>query len=206
MALDSYSGLKAEIADWTGKQDTTARVDTFIDLAESWLNKSLRTYEMETTNGSLTVSSGLITHPTDFLGWKNITTTSNGLRYQLQPISLEQRTFYDDGVAGRPLKYVVRGGSTVLVPTPDSSYIVEGTYYQKIPALGASVTQNWVLTSHPELYLFGALMAAEAFYKDDPRIQGWSQLAGEKLAETIQAYRNANFGQVPTMVVDAPVY
>lgn len=207
MALDSYAGLKTGIADFLGRSDTTASVDYMIDLCEAWLNENLRTHDMETTNGSMTASSGLIAHPSDFLGWKNLSVTSNGTRYQLQPLPLEGRSFYDDGNTDMPRYYTVRGGSTLLVPAPDSStYTYEGTYYQKIPALTDAASINWVLTNHPGAYLFGSLANAESFYKDDSRIPGWKSLAQEALMGILERAKKADLGQVPVMRYQGPVY
>lgn len=206
MALDSYSGLKTGIADFIARADTTAMVDYAIDLCEAWMNRKLRTHEMETTNGSLTVSSGVITHPADFLQWKQIGVTSNGVRLQLEPLALEQRSFYDDGTSDLPGWYSVRGGSTLLVPSPDATYTYDGTYYQKIPALSDTNTVNWVITNHPDLYLYGSLAQTEAFFTDDARIAGWKSFAEQAMNEVLEANAKKDFGQVPSMRVRGPVY
>ena len=46
MALDSYTNLKAEIADWLDRDDLTARIDTFIDLTEAKLAREIRVRAM----------------------------------------------------------------------------------------------------------------------------------------------------------------
>ena len=44
MALTTYSTLKAEIASYLNRDDLTTHLDTFIDLAESRLNRDLRCF------------------------------------------------------------------------------------------------------------------------------------------------------------------
>ena len=50
-------------------------------------------------------------------------------------------------------------------------------YYQRIPALSDTVTTNWLLEAHPDLYLYTTLGAAEAWLKNDPRLPVWQQAA-----------------------------
>ena len=206
MALDTYLGLIGEVGSWTGRADmSTARVDGFIDLTETWFNKHLRAQEMETTNGTLTYSGAVITHPGDWLAWKHLYVTSNGTRYRLKPISQEQKDSLDDGTTGPPAFYHVSGGGTRLVPTPDSTaYTISGTYFQKPPALGASQSTNWILTNHPDAYLFGVLAMMEGFVIDDPRIGTWKTLFQEAIVGIENNTANAS-RQVPTMRVDIDV-
>jgi hypothetical protein len=208
MALDSYVGLITAVGEFSQRSDmTTAKVDYFIDLAESYFNQNLRTHEMETTNGSFTYSSGAITNPSDFLGWKRLSVISNGQRYQLQPVAYEQNEMIDDGTTGIPRRYVVRGTSTLLRPTPDSSaYTIEGTYFQKVPALSGSVTTNWVLSNFPDAYLFGSLSMLEAYIHDDPRIPLWKQLFADAVSGIKKTDRDKGFGQVGVMTSEYPVY
>lgn len=191
-----------------GRADvTTAKVDHCIDLAENWFNNNLRTHEMETTNGALTVSGGLITHPSDWLGWKHLSLTSNGTRYELRPAALEQRQFFDpDGATGTPTRYVVRGTSTLLIPTPDSTYTYSGTYYQKVPALSDSQSINWILTNYSDAYLYGTMAMSEVFIQNDSRVPMWKQLFQEAVSGLVQGDQRKGFGQVPVMVTEYPVY
>lgn len=207
MALDTYLGLVAEIGNWTGRSDmTTARVDGFIDLTEAWFNKNLRVQEMETTNGSLTYSTNSITNPTDWASWKHMHLVSNGTRYQLQPIAREQADAFDDGTTGVPAYYYVSGSATKLVPTPDSTaYTISGTYYQKIPPLGPSQSTNWLLTAHPDAYLFGALSMTEGFLADDNRINTWTQMFGEAVSGIKKTNDNQSGQIVQMRIVDVDV-
>lgn len=206
MSLDTYLGLVGEVGSWLARSDmTTARVDGFIDLTEAWFNKNLRVQEMETTNGTLTYSGANITHPADWVAWKHLYVTSNGARYRLKPISQEMKDGLDDGATGPPAYYHVSGSQTKLVPTPDSTaYTISGTYFQKIPALGPSQSANWILTNHPDAYLFGALSMAEGFLQNDPRVPVWKQQFGEAVSGIKSTTDNAT-GQVLTMRVDLDV-
>jgi hypothetical protein len=62
------------------------------------------------------------------------------------------------------------------VPIADSSYTAELVYYAKLSKLSDSNTTNWLLTAAPDIYLYGALMQAAPYLKDDARIGTWSQM------------------------------
>lgn len=205
----NYLALIAEVKDYYSERSdvTTARVDGFIDQVEEYLNGNIRTNEMETANGSLTYSSGQITNPSDFLGWKNVTITSNGARTQLKPINHEQANILSDGTTGAPLYYYVRGNKTLLIPTPDSSsYTISGTYYQRVPGLSASVTTNWVLDSYPSTYLYGCLVMACGFFGDDPRINTWKSYFDSAVSSIQKTQSDRNFGQVGVLRSEYPIY
>jgi hypothetical protein len=42
--------------------------------------------------------------------------------------------------------------------------------------LSSSVATNWLLTSSPDIYLYGALLQAAPYLQDDARISVWSAL------------------------------
>lgn len=43
------------------------------------------------------------------------------------------------------------------MPVPNTTYTIELIYYLRIPALSDSATSNWMLTDHPDAYLYGTL-------------------------------------------------
>ena len=52
---------------------------------------------------------------------------------------------------------------------------VEMLYIAQIEALSAGNTSNWLLSSHPDAYLYAALLHAAPYLQDDPRV--WAGLA-----------------------------
>lgn len=208
MAINNYPGLIAAIQEFQGRADlTTAKVDHFIDLAENYFNSNLRTHEMETTNGSFTVSSGQISNPSDLLQWKRLTSSTGGTTKLLGPLTSEQAAMIDDGTTGEPAYYYVRGDKTLLVPTPDSAaYTIAGTYYQKIPALSDSQSANWITTNYADAYFYPVMAMAEAFIKNDMRLQVWEPLLRQAVDGIQRTSRNKGFGQVGVMVTEYPVY
>jgi hypothetical protein len=203
MGFANYTDLKAEIASWLSRDDVSTSVggvDTYIDLAEAWLNRNLRTRQMTTSVGTLTVSSGVITHPTAWLGWKAVTLMTT----PIVPLAIADEhaalTFDHDNATDIPQRVIVRGDNSVLWPTPDSSsYVYRGIYYRKVPALnvtdnGSLVTSNWVLSDYPDAYLYGSLLQAQARLVGDERIPLWQSAFDRVIAEIERDTERAEYG------------
>ena len=73
-------------------------------------------------------------------------------------------------------------GQIGLEPTPDA-YVARLVYERTITSLSTSTTINWLLTSHPDIYLYATLCEAAPYLKDDNRLQMWQMLLAERLEE-----------------------
>lgn len=61
----------------------------------------------------------------------------------------------------------------LIVPTPDVDYTAEIVYYQLLPLLDDENQTNWLSALAPNLLLYGALLEATPFLKNDDRIATW---------------------------------
>ncbi len=68
------------------------------------------------------------------------------------------------------------GDEFQFIPIPDASYLVELTYWRRIPPLSDTNTTNWILSDHPDAYLYGALVQSAPYLMDDSRITTWGTL------------------------------
>ena len=78
---------------------------------------------------------------------------------------------------GKPYYFTTVGGSTnqlEVLPSPDSTYTASIVYYTRIAALTDAATSNWLLAAHPDIYLFGTLVEAEPYLKNDERMPMWT--------------------------------
>lgn len=158
----TYTELKAEIADFLERNDLTAVVDTFIDLAEAEMQRELKLQVFETT-ANVTITSGSGSLPTGFnkaraVYWDGDTT--NPLRY-VTPDELERIN------SGNPsnVSYYSIVGTTVKVADDQSGTLVM-TYTANFTPLDGTNTTNSILTNHPACYLYGALAQAAIYLKD----------------------------------------
>ena len=77
--------------------------------------------------------------------------------------------------------------ATTQYVSPDGTYTLQIQYFAKVPALTSSNTTNWLLTSHPDAYLYSTLMAAEPFLMNDARLQTWASLSEKAIQEIVDA-------------------
>ena len=178
MALGTFTELKDAIADWLDRSDLTARIPDFITLAEARLNRDLRIRPME-VRSSMETTSGqrYFNLPGGYLQMRNIQINTNPitpLEY-ITPEMLDR--LYGSDTTGKPKAYTLIGDEIQLAPIPDSDYTVEMAFYEKFTALGdgtsGTVTTNWLTLNAPDVLLYGALLEAEPFIKNDERIGLW---------------------------------
>lgn len=177
MALTTYTELKASVADWLNRDDLTTEIPDFIALAEAQMERALRTRQM-LTRTTLTVDSEFETTPADFLEVRALKLTSTNPDTPLSFMtmdSLDAEAIRSTG-SSRPKFFGVVGTEFRFVPTPDASYTAEIVYFAKLNKLSSSVATNFLLTSSPDAYLYGALLQAAPYLQDDARIQTWATL------------------------------
>ena len=63
----------------------------------------------------------------------------------------------------------------LIAPTPDQEYPFEVLYYELPPLLDDSIQTNWLTEYAPQLLLYGTLLEATPFLKNDDRIATWQQ-------------------------------
>lgn len=160
MSLTNYADLQASVATWLQRSDLTATIPDFITLFEACANRRLRVRQQETT-AELTPTSGTMALPTDYLSWRRLTWTgdpSRDLQY-VEP-SWMQSTFPNNAV-DLPSVFTIEGGNIIQRPVDATNTVLEFVYLAKIPPL--SIGPNWLMTEHPDLYLFGTLVEAQAY-------------------------------------------
>jgi hypothetical protein len=81
----------------------------------------------------------------------------------------------------------------LIAPTPNADYPFEVLYYELPPLLDDVVQTNWLTDYAPQLLLYGTLLEATPFLKNDERIPVWqnmydraaAMLNGEDLAKIL---------------------
>ena len=185
MALSTYTELKASIGDWLNRSDLTNAIPDFISLAEAQVERTLRTRQMIVrANAYFDAQYGAV--PDNFLEAKSLKLTSTNPETPLSFLSIDaldnEATKYT--ASAKPKFFGVVGGQFRLVPTPDSNYTIELTYYAKLTKLSSTVASNWLLTANPDIYLYGSLLQAAPYLQDDARISTWSALYDRAMNES----------------------
>lgn len=173
MALATYSDLKTALANWMHRSDLTSVIPDSIVLCESDFNRRLRIAQME-VRSTADFDEGHENLPTDFLELREVRVNANpaiSLEY-MTPAQMTQR--YPVLTSGRPSFYTLVDSQIRMNVIPTSE--VEISYYARIPALTDAAPTNWMLTNHPDVYLYGSLTYLEPFIKNDKRLPMWKQL------------------------------
>lgn len=198
MAIDSYSTLKSGIADFLNRSDLTSVIPTFISLSEAKFNRTLRVRQM-IKRATATIDTQFFAMPADFLEAKSFVLNTNPLTYlEYATQDFLQKQRQDVYItSGKPALFGVVGTQFEAVPTPDGNYTGELTYYAKIESLSDTTTSNWLLAYAPDLYLYGALVQAAPYLRDDERIAVWGQFYTAVMDDIVVADQRASVATTP---------
>src|SRR5574340_199751 len=180
MAIQTYDDLIANVAGWLNRGDIAAVIPTFVSLFEAQFNKDPRgRIQKSVVISSANIANELSPVPSNYIQMQNLRIPGS----QSNPDGLDLLTSQQVGqfrarynVAGEPLYYAIIGTQLRLLPIPDQQYTFEMEYFSKLPALSASNETNWLLADHPDIYLYGSLLQAEPYLKNDERIPVWRGL------------------------------
>lgn len=176
--IANYADLQAALIDLLNRPDLVNQPATWVQLAEAQMNRTLRSRWMLSRSQTFSIASEYVSMPTDYVGVKSFAVTSETpavpLIYQtperMDELALARSTFTDC-----PTDFTVLGSEFRFSPVPDQTYTAQLTYYQRIPALAVNAT-NWLLTNHPDAYLYGAALQSVPYLSDDERVPMWAQV------------------------------
>lgn len=170
--ITTYATLQTAMDNWLDHTLHSAKYPEMIQLFEAAANRKLRVREQEVqTSLSPDGTTGAVVLPSDYLSWRHVTWRGS-TDVELEYVSSSYlRAAYPNAESGTPRIFAIEGSG--LYVRPISTTTLRFDYFQKIAALSESATTNWLLTAHPDLYLFGSLAEAEMFGVNDERAAGW---------------------------------
>jgi hypothetical protein len=195
MAITNYSELKTAVANWLDRSDLTAYVPDYITLAESKLRKDRQVRKIQ-VRVPFSVSTEKVDVPSDFRQIKSL--YHDGPTYY-GPIDivgegeLAQEKHLNGADSGVPAKAAYVSDQIWFSPEPDATYSLVMTYETSLVALSDSNTTNWLITNHPEIYLYAALVESAPFLKDDARIATWETMLSKALGLLYQNTQRQEF-------------
>jgi hypothetical protein len=188
--ITDYSSLQSNLASLLVRTDLTSDIPTFIQMAEADFKQDTRVRKL-TNRGTVLISAETVTLPSDLVAiesWYHDGPTYFGHidvvdANQLPQVKLQH------GTTGPPQAAAFVGDSVWrTAPVADETFSTKMSYWRGITALSDTNTTNWVLTHHPNLYLYGAAMHAAPRLKDDTRIPMWERF----LARAYDGLENKN--------------
>jgi hypothetical protein len=181
---------------------TDAQIDTFLDLAQTRLNKEMSSYAMEamfphTIVGPANVPIDLPTVLADFNKIRLINAVGVG-PLDVQAINEIKKTIEGDPASqDDPARYCIDAKKLYIFPWPAVSDVIEIYYYKKIPLLGPGVDSNVFTTDHPDALLFAACLEAAPYQIEDERIPIWENKYVTALAVANNESNRIKMGSTP---------
>lgn len=178
MSISNYTELKTAVSEWLHRADLSARAEDFIQQGEAWLNRKLRTVDMEErASAAMGTTDRFDTLPSGYLEMQSIYYTADN----------EEITFVEPSALirlittnGKPAHFTIKDGIEWSC-VPDSAYAYEIHYFKALDI--ETDTTNWLLTNHPDIYLYAALASASIYIADDNRVPGIKALLNEAVED-----------------------
>lgn len=191
----NYSDLQSNIAIWLQRDDLTARIPTFIELAEASFCRRLKTVDGQ-VRARATLAGQYLALPDDCKEMRSIEIV--GGNTPLEYLTPQQmRGFELSRGVGQPKAYTVEDEQIRFAPFTDDSNTVELVYLARLTPLSGGSPTNWLIDLAPDAYLFGSLVQAEAYIGNDERIALWKAGLEEAIQEVETDGRQRDSGASP---------
>jgi hypothetical protein len=194
----TYDSLNAYVLQYLERSDqaTINAIPTFITLAEFEIATEIKTLgQLQIVESTMNSGSPSLAKParwrktvsmnyTDALGNKN-------------PLLLRKYEYLinyaqNSTTTGAPLYYSDTMWDWWYVsPTPDQAYAFEVLYYERIAPLSSANQTNWLTQNAPTAMLYGTLLQAMPFLKNDQR-----QIFQPKYTEAMKSLKDEDITRV----------
>lgn len=207
-AVMTYSSLYDDIASYLERTDqaTIDKIPTFIMLAEQVIASQLKFLGNLTVQASAMVASDpVIAKPGRWHKTVSMNITVAGKR---QPVFLRKyeylRNYWPDPTqTDVPLFYCDYDYQHWFVaPTPTLPYAFEVVYYERVQPLDTANQSNWFTQYAPQALLYGSLLQAMPFLKNDDRIPMWEKQY-EQIMQVLMAEDKLRVADRQAIAVDS---
>lgn len=186
--MDSYTNFRTAFLSWADNDDVDAQADNMLTLVHARLNRMLKLEEMTTlVTASTTAGSPWVTKPDRYNGMRRLKVNTGTETEGLDFLPLGE---FDDDISlnapGRPTNFTILGDRIRLGPIPDGVYTLEMAYWKKQQVLSSIVTTNVFLEQVPDLLLYGCLVEAEPWLRDNEMFVLWEARYKTALQEVMK--------------------
>jgi len=204
MSLDTYANLLSAVADWFADSSLSSQAADGITMLEAELNRTLRVRRMENLSTSTATVAGTQNYawPTGFLECRHSpyvvqSGVANRVLEYVTPSLFQEK---DDARGnGLPSYWTDYMGQLYVWPKPIASLSIYIPYYKKLQ-LATDLT-NWLLTNHPDVYLYGALTQLGAYETENERLALWASKYASGLQGVKDEDRRIKGGPQPVRVM-----
>ena len=209
MAVEmTYASLVTDISSYLERTDTATlqKIPTFIMLAEQVISTEIQFLgNLTVVTSTMNVGEPVIVKPAR---WRKTVSFNLIDNSQRQPVFLRKyeylRNYWPNATqTDTPVYYCDYDYTHWLVaPTPDLAYNYEVLYYERVQPLDVTNQTNWFTQYAPQAMLYGSVLQAMPFLKNDERIPMW-QAQYDRVIATLKAEDVARIGDRQTVVRDS---
>jgi hypothetical protein len=184
----TYSSLVDDIATYLERNDTATldKIPQFIMFAEQVIASEIKFLgNLTVANGTMTANNPILDKPAR---WRktvsfNVTTDGERIPVFLRKYEYVREYWPDDTKTGVPAFYCDYDYTHWLVaPTPATNYSFQVLYYERNQPLDSTNQSNWFTQYAPQALLYGSLLQAMPFLKNDERIPVWQSMYDKSIA------------------------
>lgn len=206
-AVMTYDSLVLDIQQYLERTDTETvdRIPTFIMLAEQVIASQIKFLGNLTVNTSAMVQGDpVIPKPARWHKTVSMNVTVAGVK---QPVLLRKyeylREYWPNQTLDGIPKFYADYDYThwLIAPTPADDYNFEVLYYERVQPLDSSNQTNWFTIYAPQALLYGSLLQAMPFLKNDDRIPMW-QAQYDLIMQTLKTEDIQRIGDRQATVLD----
>ena len=178
-AVMTYDSLFNDVETYLERTDqaTIDKIPQFIMLAEQVIAADLKILgNLTVAESNMVMGSATIDKPARWRKTVSMNVTVDGRR---QPVLLRKyeylREYWPDPASTDiPMFYCDYDYTHWLIaPTPDVDYDYEVLYYERPQPLDSANQSNWFTQYAPQALLYGSLLQAMPFLKNDERLPMW---------------------------------
>jgi hypothetical protein len=206
-AVMTYDSLVLDIQQYLERTDTETvdRIPTFIMLAEQVIASQIKFLGNLTVNTSAMVQGDpVIPKPAR---WHKTVSMNVSIAGVKQPVLLRKYEYLREYWPNQTLESVPKFYADydythwLVAPTPADDYNFEVLYYERVQPLDSSNQTNWFTIYAPQALLYGSLLQAMPFLKNDDRIPMW-QAQYDLIMQTLKTEDIQRIGDRQATVLD----
>lgn len=171
----TYDSLTSSVLQYLERNDDAVieAIPTFITLCEFEIAQQIKTLgQQQVVDSTMTINNAVIPKPARWRKTVSFNVTgSSGTPSPVYVRKYEYLLNYNTGgTTGLPLYYADYDYDHWLVsPTPDADYDFQVLFYERLQPLSSTNQTNWLTQNAPNAMLYGTLLQAMPFLKNDQR-------------------------------------
>jgi hypothetical protein len=204
----TYDSLVDDISTYLERTDqaTLEKIPTFIMLAEQVIATEIKFLgNIAVAESTMIQNEPVIQKPARWRKTVSMNVTVGGQKF---PVFLRKyeylREYWPDATQSDVPKFYCDYDYDhwLVAPTPAEDFAYEVLYYQRVQPLDSSNQTNWFTQNAPQALLYGTLLQAMPFLKNDDRIPMW-QAQYTQVIEVLKVEDISRVGDRQTVVRDS---